>query len=201
VTFVDNKLIIALLQTISNCHFAMSDSTAPTRIKFRCAPFLPQWLAHQARVLGEAMQPELSIVHYKGFGKTLDIRAQPLVGCTMGVASAAADSVTVRTDTDPTVSSPAVSSGKIGGAVTGVTFNVAAGDRVAARAGVEATFTFTPSAGGGGPSDVTLNYPSGFFATSATPTAKASTAGVTLTPRAPGSTSFVLAAAGGTLVA
>jgi hypothetical protein len=38
---------------------------------------LPQWLARQARVLGEAMQPELSIVHYKGFGKTLDIRAQP----------------------------------------------------------------------------------------------------------------------------
>ena len=38
---------------------------------------LPQWLTHQARVLGEAMQPELSTVHYKGFGITLDIRAQP----------------------------------------------------------------------------------------------------------------------------
>jgi hypothetical protein len=125
-----------------------------------------------------------------------------LVGCTMGAARAAnASSVTVRTDTDPTVSSPAVSSGKIGGAVTAVTFDVAAGDRVAGRAGVEATFTFTPSAGGAGPSSVTLNYPSGFFATSPTPTAKVSTAGATLTPAQPGTTSIVLAATDSALAA
>jgi len=45
---------------------------------------------------------------------------------------------------------------------------------------------------GTGPSSVTLNYPSGFFATSATPTAKVSTAGATLTPAQPGATSIVL---------
>jgi hypothetical protein len=40
---------------------------------------------------------------------------------------------------------------------SGVTFNIADGDRVAAKTGVQATFTFTPSAGGAGPASVTLN--------------------------------------------
>jgi hypothetical protein len=42
-----------------------------------------------------------------------------------------------------------------------VTFLVADADRVAQRKNVEATFTFTPSAGGDSPSHVTLFYPSG----------------------------------------
>jgi hypothetical protein len=119
-----------------------------------------------------------------------------LVGCTMGPARAASDSVTVQTNTDPTASSPPVSCGRIGGAVTGVSFDVADDDRVAAKAGVDATFTFAPSAGGAGPTSVTLNYPSGFFATSATPTAKVSTAGATLTPAQPGAFSIVLTVGG-----
>ena len=82
-----------------------------------------------------------------------------------------------------------------------VTFLVAAGDRVAAKPNVEATFTFTPSAGGDSPSSVTLFYPSGFFATSATPTAKVSTAGATLTPAQPGATSIVLTNGGTALAA
>jgi hypothetical protein len=41
-----------------------------------------------------------------------------LEGCTMGVARAATDSVTVQTTTDPTSSSPAVSCGRVGGQVT-----------------------------------------------------------------------------------
>ena len=100
------------------------------------------------------------------------------MGCTIGAARAATDSVTVQTSADPTASSPAQSCGVIGGAVTSVAFSIASGDRVAGKAGVEATFTFTPSAGGAGPSLVTLNYPSGFFAASPTPTAKSSAAGV-----------------------
>jgi hypothetical protein len=63
-------------------------------------------------------------------------------------------------------------------------------------AGVEATFTFTPSAGGGGPSNVT-----GSFATPATPTANVSTAGATFTPAQPGATSIVLEATGSALAA
>ena len=57
--------------------------------------------------------------------------------------------------------------------------------------------TFTPSAGGGGPSSVTLNYPSGFFATFPTPSANV--AGATLTPAQPGATSIVLALSSGSL--
>jgi hypothetical protein len=41
-----------------------------------------------------------------------------LEGCTLGVARAATDSMTVQTTADPTVSSPAVSCGRVGGQVT-----------------------------------------------------------------------------------
>ena len=82
-----------------------------------------------------------------------------------------------------------------------VTFNIQSVDRIAAKNTVRATFTFTPSAGGAGPSSVTLNYPAGFFATSATPTATSSTSGAILTPAQPGATSIVLAASGTSLAA
>ncbi len=85
----------------------------------------------------------------------------------------------------------AVASGVIGGAVTSISFDSAAGERVAGRANVAATFAFTPSAGGGSPSSVTLNYPLGFFSTSATPIATSSSAGTILTPHTPGVTSIV----------
>jgi hypothetical protein len=119
-----------------------------------------------------------------------------LVGCTLGIARAATASVTVQTSADPTASSPAESCGVIGGAVTTVALTIAAEDRVAGRGGVAATFTFTPSAGGAGPSTVTLNYPSGFFATSPTPSATVSTAGTIMAPGPPGATSIVLAVSG-----
>jgi hypothetical protein len=79
-----------------------------------------------------------------------------------------------------------------------VTFGIAAGDRVAGKTGAAATFTFTPTAGGAlaTGSTITLNYPSGFFAISAIPTAKVSTAGATLTPAQPGNTSIVLKVGG-----
>ena len=73
-------------------------------------------------------------------------------------------------------------------------------DRVAGKAGAAATFTFTPTAGGAGPADVTLSYPSGFFVSS-TPTATHSAAGATLTPAAPGATSIVIAISGTALAA
>jgi len=96
----------------------------------------------------------------------------------------------------PIASSPAVSCGAIGGAVSNVTFSIAAEDRVAKKSAVKATFTFTPSAGGAGASAVTLNYPSGFFATSPTPTASVSAESTSMTPGPPGATSIVLTVAG-----
>jgi hypothetical protein len=82
--------------------------------------------------------------------------------------------------------------------VTSVTFSVQAGDRVAYRHNVEATFTFTPSGYGllsGTPLvRVTLNYPSGFFDTSVTPTASVSVGySESMTTENPGETSIVLA--------
>jgi hypothetical protein len=124
-----------------------------------------------------------------------------LVGCTLGIARAATASVTVQTSADPTASSPAESCGVIGGAVTTVALIIAAADRVAGRVGVAVTFTFTPSAGGAGPSTVTLTYPSGFFATSPTPSAAVSTAGTIMAPGPPGATSIVLAVSGTALAA
>jgi hypothetical protein len=89
----------------------------------------------------------------------------------------------------------------IGGAVTFVSFSVGASDRVAGKAGVAATFTFTPTAGGAGPAAVTLSYPSGFFAATATPNATLSTSGATLAPGAPGNTSIVMTVGGAALAA
>jgi hypothetical protein len=108
--------------------------------------------------------------------------------------------VTVQTSVD-VIASVAAASGVIGGAVTSVTFSVAAGDRVAGNAGSAATFTFTPTAGGSGPSAVTLNCPEGFFIVyTATPTATLSTVGSTLNPSQPGAT-FIAMTTGGTPLA
>ncbi len=52
------------------------------RIEFRCQSLqlgkLPLWLESKApRAFGEGNRLELSVVHYKGFGKTMDIRTRP----------------------------------------------------------------------------------------------------------------------------
>jgi hypothetical protein len=106
--------------------------------------------------------------------------------CTLGVSRAATDSVTVQTSADPIASVPPVSCGDIGYPVDTVALIIAAADRVAGRAGVAATFTFKPGSLGAGPSTVTLNYPSGFFATSPTPSAGVSTVGTSMAPGPPG---------------
>jgi hypothetical protein len=124
-----------------------------------------------------------------------------LAGCTLGAARAPSDSVTLQTSADQLVSSPPASCGAIGGAVTLLSFSVAAADRVAGKSGVQATFSFTPSVGGAGPTSITLNYPSGFFATSPTPSASVSSAGTAVTPGPPGATSIVLAVNGTALAA
>jgi hypothetical protein len=120
-----------------------------------------------------------------------------LVGCTMGVAMAAADSVTVRTDTDPIASSPALSSGAIGGAVTNVFFSIPGSDRVAGKTSAAATFSFTTTAGGAlaAGSTITLTYPSGFVAASALTGAQISGGVLTGSVAAPTSTRIVITTA------
>jgi hypothetical protein len=121
-----------------------------------------------------------------------------LTGLTMGAANSGGD-ITVKTSADPTASS-SVASGVIGSAVTNVTFNVAAVDRVAGKSGCVATFTFTPTSGGAGPATITLTYPSGFFVT-ATPGVSHSAPSATITAGAPGATSIVMTTAGTALAA
>ena len=52
------------------------------RVEFRCQCLqleqLPLWLESKApRAFGEGDRSELSVVHYKGFGRTMDIRSRP----------------------------------------------------------------------------------------------------------------------------
>jgi hypothetical protein len=62
-------------------HASCSRASAPVEIEFRCDALLleqlPLWLASKARMHDGRSHPELSVVHYKGFGKTLDIRDGP----------------------------------------------------------------------------------------------------------------------------
>jgi hypothetical protein len=74
------------------------------------------------------------------------------------------------------------------GVLIDVSFAIAEADRLAGKAGVEATFTFmTPAVY----STLTLNYPAGFFATSPTPTARASIPNQ-IVPQTPGNSSIVM---------
>ena len=65
----------------ASLHASCTRASAPVQIEFRCNPLLleqlPLWLASKARTHDDRSQPELSVVHYKGFGKTLDIRDAP----------------------------------------------------------------------------------------------------------------------------
>jgi hypothetical protein len=55
--------------------------SGPIHVEFRCQYLLleqlPLWLASKSRAFGEGNQSLLSVVHYKGFGQTMDIRARP----------------------------------------------------------------------------------------------------------------------------
>ena len=132
------------------------------------------------------------------------IAASPFIitlgGFVMGTATAGSAGITVQTSSD-TVASSVVHSGSIGGQVTSTSITINTYNRVMGKTGAAATFTFTPTAGGAGPAAVTLNYPSGFFAITPTPTATLSTGGATLAPGAPGATSIVMTAGGTALAA
>ena len=58
-----------------------TSASAQILIEFRCQHMLldrlPHWLASKCCTFREENQSELSVVHYKGFAKTLDIRARP----------------------------------------------------------------------------------------------------------------------------
>jgi hypothetical protein len=118
-----------------------------------------------------------------------------LSGLKMGTATAgASNGITVSTTLD-TIPSTGISSGAIVGVPTAVVFEIAEADRGARRTSVKVTLTFTTFAALAIDGKITLNYPSGFFATSATPTfaaGDASVATMTGTCGAPGATSIVI---------
>jgi hypothetical protein len=118
-----------------------------------------------------------------------------LSGITMGAATAGvSNGITVATTGDSTAST-GISSGAIVGIPTSVTFTIANADRGARRTSVKVTLAFTTFAALPISGKITLNYPSGFFATTATPTfvaGDASVATMTGTCGAPGATSIVI---------
>jgi hypothetical protein len=119
-----------------------------------------------------------------------------LSGLTMGAATAGnATGITVSTDAD-TVASAGVPSGTISTQPTGVVFTIAAGNRVAAKAQIPVTLAFTATAALAINGSITLSYPSGFFATTATPAnnaaGTASVASMTAFSSAPNATQIVI---------
>ena len=122
-----------------------------------------------------------------------------LSGFTLQSSPTAGGNVNVQTSAD-IVTSNSVASGVIGDTVTNISFSIANGDRVVKKRNAAATFSFTPSVGGAGPAAITLNYPSGFFANTSTPSAALSTFGATLIPQAP-NVNFIIMVTGGTALA
>jgi hypothetical protein len=119
-------------------------------------------------------------------------------GFTLGAVTPGAVGITVSTSAD-TAASVAISSGAIFGQVTTVAFTIQPTDRIAARASVPVTvsFTLTTALPIGG--TITLNYPSGFFAPSITPSpisaGTSNLAGLTGTCAATTATSVVMTTA------
>jgi hypothetical protein len=104
----------------------------------------------------------VGIAHATAFTLTLS-------ALTIGAATAAnATGIAVQTDAD-TVASAGVDSGSINSQPTSVILAIPAGDRVAAKTLVHVTVAFTTTAALGINGRITLRYPSGFFATAATP--------------------------------
>jgi hypothetical protein len=95
-----------------------------------------------------------------------------ITGLTMGRFATAGGQVSVATSADTLLSEP-VQSGPIRGAVSAVSFHIAASDRVIGKAGVSVTFSFKTSAGGALESGgtITLMYPVRFFSGHGTHTA------------------------------
>ena len=96
-----------------------------------------------------------------------------LSGVTMGAVTAGSNTgITVQTDAD-TVASAGVASGGIFTQTTAVTFNIAPGDRVAAKTNVPVTLEFKTSAALSTNGKITLNYPAAFFVSTLNPAANA----------------------------
>jgi hypothetical protein len=76
----------------------------------------------------------------------------------------------LSTDQDTTASAGAAS-GAITSRPTSVSFAIAAGDRIAAKASVAVTLTFTTQTALATGGKITLNYPAGFFAAAPNPAA------------------------------
>jgi hypothetical protein len=128
-----------------------------------------------------------------------------LSGLVLGAATAGSTTgITVQTDAD-TLASAGSPSGGIFTRPTAVKLTIAASQRKPTQAGVAVTLTFTNTAlldfGG----KITLMYPNGFFATSATPEANAagttSVSGMTATSSAPTTNSIVISTFVGRILA
>jgi hypothetical protein len=118
----------------------------------------------------------------------------------MGIATAGnLNGVNVRSSVD-VIASVGVSSGMIGGQVSFSQFSISVLDRLATFGNAKATFVFTPTAGGTGPSTITLNYPSLFFATGFIPTFKLSTVDATISSGASSATSIVMTTGGSGII-
>jgi hypothetical protein len=119
-----------------------------------------------------------------------------VTGLTMGGTPTAGGGISVATSVDQTASA-SVASGVIGGAVTSVTFGVALADRVANKTSAAATFAFTTTAGGAlaAGSNITLTYPSGFFASAGSPSVQISGGGATGSVATPTGTQIVITTA------
>jgi hypothetical protein len=132
-------------------------------------------------------------------GSTISVQ---LIGVTIGPTPTAGGPITVSTSKD-TAPSESIPSGPIAGAVAYVAaLEIADSDRVANKAGVPVTFSFTPSAGGAlsASNTITLNYPPGFFAPQVTPSISLS-GGATATADAAGYSSIVITVQSGTVAA
>jgi hypothetical protein len=91
-----------------------------------------------------------------------------LAGFVMGSATVDVVGVTVQTSEDTAVSA-AVSSGSISTQVSTVAFAINAADRIAFKASVQITLTFTPATPLPPGGTITLTYPAGFFVPLITP--------------------------------
>ena len=91
-----------------------------------------------------------------------------LAGFVMGSATVDVVGVTIQTSEDTAVSA-AVSSGSISTQVSTVAFAINAADRIALKASVHITLTFTPANPLPPGGTITLTYPAGFFVPLVTP--------------------------------
>jgi hypothetical protein len=118
-----------------------------------------------------------------------------LGGLTFGPPTHSTAEITVSTSKD--YSSAGVASGSLGGQVTGVSFTIAAADRVPFASGKSVTLTFTISTALAATDTITVSYPAGFLLPFASPAAIP----LDTTCGAPAATSVVLTVAAGRAIA